>query len=278
LAQDFYWFNPAKLPNPIEWVNVRKIRVTDAVTHVWWLSKDINKDSAVDPEGKPKPEANNQRVLQEYSDSQKKLLDTGEYNDGERPSEWNIDPKSFANENDGSIPKNFNSSEEMIEMISKTILENYTDSDDGVITPEELNGFLENFFGNLLRNMNFIEASNTASKTKYLEMCREFDELKSHPARFPRRIPEFFIKFLTPTPDEEEWTRGYMQKPIVLDIFAGSNMTGKVAEDNGRFWLAFEEDEEYLTTSQLRFLDDKEEVKEKIKDPECGLGSFSDED
>ena len=31
LAQDFYWYNPAKLPNPIEWVNVRKIRVTDAV-------------------------------------------------------------------------------------------------------------------------------------------------------------------------------------------------------------------------------------------------------
>src|SRR3990167_2817099 len=24
LAEDFYWFNPAKLPSPIEWVNKRK--------------------------------------------------------------------------------------------------------------------------------------------------------------------------------------------------------------------------------------------------------------
>jgi hypothetical protein len=39
LAEDFYWFNPAKLPSPIEWVNKRKIRAKDAVNTVWWLSK-----------------------------------------------------------------------------------------------------------------------------------------------------------------------------------------------------------------------------------------------
>jgi site-specific DNA-methyltransferase (cytosine-N4-specific) len=39
LAQDFYWFNPSKLPSPIEWVNKRKLRVKDAVNPVWWFSK-----------------------------------------------------------------------------------------------------------------------------------------------------------------------------------------------------------------------------------------------
>ena len=39
LAEDFYWFNPSKLPSPIEWVNKRKIRVKDAVNNVWWFSK-----------------------------------------------------------------------------------------------------------------------------------------------------------------------------------------------------------------------------------------------
>jgi len=39
LAEDFYWLNPAKLPSPAEWVNVRRIRVKDAIDPVWWLSK-----------------------------------------------------------------------------------------------------------------------------------------------------------------------------------------------------------------------------------------------
>lgn len=37
LAEEFFWFNPAKLPSPIEWVNKRKIRVKDAVNTVWWF-------------------------------------------------------------------------------------------------------------------------------------------------------------------------------------------------------------------------------------------------
>ena len=39
LAEEFFWFNPSKLPSPIEWVNKRKIRAKDAVNTVWWLSK-----------------------------------------------------------------------------------------------------------------------------------------------------------------------------------------------------------------------------------------------
>jgi len=39
LAEEFYWYNPAKLPSPIEWVNKRKIRAKDAVNTLWWFSK-----------------------------------------------------------------------------------------------------------------------------------------------------------------------------------------------------------------------------------------------
>ena len=39
LAEEFFWFNPAKLPSPIEWVNKRKIRAKDAVNTVWWFSR-----------------------------------------------------------------------------------------------------------------------------------------------------------------------------------------------------------------------------------------------
>jgi len=42
LAQEFYHYNPARLPAPAEWVNVRRIRVKDSVNVVWWLSKSKN--------------------------------------------------------------------------------------------------------------------------------------------------------------------------------------------------------------------------------------------
>ena len=66
--------------------------------------------------------------------------------------------------------------------------------------------------------------------------------IKTHPARFPVKLPEFFINFLTKEGD------------VVLDIFAGSNTTGEAAENLGRKWLAFENDISYLSASIFRFL------------------------
>ena len=63
LAEEFFWFNPAKLPSPIEWVNKRKIRAKDAVNTVWWFSKT------------DWPKADVTRVLAPYSDRMKKLLE-----------------------------------------------------------------------------------------------------------------------------------------------------------------------------------------------------------
>ena len=92
LAQEFYWWNPSKLPTPAEWVNVRRIRVKDGVDTVWWLCKT------------PWPRASNRRVLQPYSDSMKTLLNNG-YKPKLRPSGHDIG-KKFAVDNGASIPPN----------------------------------------------------------------------------------------------------------------------------------------------------------------------------
>jgi site-specific DNA-methyltransferase (cytosine-N4-specific) len=92
LAQDFYWWNPARLPAPAEWVNVRRIRVKDSVNTVWWLSKT------------PWPRASNRRVVQPYSESMKSMMKTG-YRAKLRPSGHDIG-EGFGKDNGGSIPPN----------------------------------------------------------------------------------------------------------------------------------------------------------------------------
>ncbi|TCM73512.1 DNA methyltransferase [Rhodovulum steppense] len=92
LCQEHYWFNPSKLPTPAEWVNVRRVRVKDAVNTVWWLSKT------------PYPKANNRRVLQPYSKSMEHLLKNG-YKAKLRPSGHDISDK-FNKDNGGSVPPN----------------------------------------------------------------------------------------------------------------------------------------------------------------------------
>lgn len=399
-AQDWYWYNKSKLPSPIEWVNVRKLRGVDAVTQIWWLASEINKEPAYTADLKdkveairslrselsdtldddelyivvkailsgtvelpepdyedteqatlsslsddekseeateqltigwvksllkatqsldeeawvaeydlssedvrdilefedsnddkyfddetidilveklspyraisifdlmlrtdkapqvyknkalravedgeevippyPKPEVDNQRnphVLKGYSEDQEELIETGEYNEGERSSGHNIGDSSFANDNEGAIPKNF------------------------------------------------IDASNTASNTHYQRMCRKFG-FDRHPARFPEAIPKKFVNLLTPDPPYDDWERGdigspgKLDRPIVLDIFGGSNWTGKVAEDAGRYWLSFERDKEYVHTSEMRFLDE-EEIKERLADEDDPLHQLRQEE
>lgn len=55
LAQECFWYNPARMPVPAEWVTVRRVRVKDSVEFVWWLSKT------------PHPKADNRKVLRPYS-------------------------------------------------------------------------------------------------------------------------------------------------------------------------------------------------------------------
>jgi site-specific DNA-methyltransferase (cytosine-N4-specific) len=95
LAEDFYWFNPAKLPSPIEWVNKRKIRAKDSVNTVWWFSKTDF------------PKADVRKVLAPYSDRMKKLIKDPEgfYTPKKRPSGHDISA-SFSKDNGGAIPSN----------------------------------------------------------------------------------------------------------------------------------------------------------------------------
>ena len=94
LCQQFICQNPARLPSPAQWVNVERIRVKDAFTHLWWMS----------PTARPK--ANNRNVLTPYSTAMKQLLSRGEYNSGKRPSEHSIGTASFLINNGGAIPPN----------------------------------------------------------------------------------------------------------------------------------------------------------------------------
>lgn len=193
LAEDFYWYNPAKLPSPIEWVNKRKIRAKDSVNTVWWLSKTEY------------PKADVTKVLAPYSERMRKLLADPEafYTPKLRPSGHDISG-SFGKDNGGAIPSNL------------------------------------------------LQISNTESNGRYVSAC-ELVGADVHPARFPSALPSFFIRFLTDPGD------------LVVDIFAGSNTTGAVAEEAGRRWVAFEERREYVIASAFRFLP-KELAGPKVED------------
>ncbi len=177
-AQDFYWYNPATIPSPAEWVNVRRIRVKSAVNLVWWLSKT------------PWPKADNRRVLKPYSADMERLVKKG-VKETVRPSGHVITGKWH--DRGGAIPPNI------------------------------------------------LEMGNNDANGSYIKACQAAG-LPVHPARFPRGLPEFFIKLCTEEGD------------TVLDPFAGSNTTGEVAEAQGRRWMAMDMVPEYVEGSRFRFL------------------------
>ena len=87
---------------------------------------------------------------------------------------------------------------------------------------------------------NLLELGNNDSNGNYLKRC-DAAGLPVHPARFPRGLPEFFIRLCSDPGD------------LVLDPFAGSNITGEAAERLGRKWVAVEMSKEYLEGSKFRF-------------------------
>lgn len=93
LAQECFWFNPAKMPMPAEWVTVRRIRIRDSVEYVWWLSKT------------PWPKANNRAVLKPYSKDMERLHQRG-LRATVRPSGHNIKSSFGKIKAEGSIPAN----------------------------------------------------------------------------------------------------------------------------------------------------------------------------
>jgi site-specific DNA-methyltransferase (cytosine-N4-specific) len=92
LAQECFWYNPAKMPMPAEWVTVRRIRIKDSVEYVWWFSKT------------PWPKASNSRVLKEYSPDMIRLNRRG-VKPTVRPS-GHVIRGSFDKVGEGAIPGN----------------------------------------------------------------------------------------------------------------------------------------------------------------------------
>lgn len=92
---------------------------------------------------------------------------------------------------------------------------------------------------------NLLQISNSESNSQYLRYCKSVG-IKGHPARFPAKLPEFFIKMLT---DENDF---------VVDIFSGSNTTGRVCESLGRRWLSIDLNLEYVASSVFRFSDSED--------------------
>jgi len=93
ICQQFIWHNPGKLPGPATWVNVKRERITDSYTHIWWYSKSEH------------PKADNRNVLTPYTAAMKNLIKTKKYNHGERPSGHKISKTGFLSDNGGSIAR-----------------------------------------------------------------------------------------------------------------------------------------------------------------------------
>lgn len=91
LCQHLICHNPARLPSPAEWVNVRRIRLKDSWTHVWWLAQTAY------------PRANNSQVLVPYGAAMKQLLRSRRYNAGKRPSGHVISKHGFLRDRGGAI-------------------------------------------------------------------------------------------------------------------------------------------------------------------------------
>ena len=165
LAQECFWYNPAKMPMPAEWVTVRKMRVKDSVEYVWWLSKT------------PWPKASNQQVLTETLSPDMHRLRRKGLRETTRPGGYKINASWAESKGKGAIPSNFIQGE-LFDIEAEP--------------PEDV-----------------LIMGNNAANDIYTLRCKA-EGLKIHPARYPRALPEFFVKLLTEEGD------------IVLDPFAGS--------------------------------------------------------
>ncbi len=149
LAQECFWYNPAKMPVPAEWVTVRRVRIRDSVEYVWWLSKT------------PHPKASNLNVLKEYSEDMIRLNRNG-VRGTIRPSGHVIRESFDTIKAGGAIPPNvteaeFDLPECMMKMGNNAANDFYTKrcKEEGIkIHPARFPALLPKFFIKLLTDPN----------------------------------------------------------------------------------------------------------------------------
>ena len=84
-----------------------------------------------------------------------------------------------------------------------------------------------------------IEIANTSSTDIFTKECKRRGI--SHPARFPKKLAEFFI------------LAGSNEGDIVLDPFSGSGTTCIVAHQHHRKWIGIDANQDYIEISNIRF-------------------------
>lgn len=92
-----------------------------------------------------------------------------------------------------------------------------------------------------------IEIANTSSNDTFFKQCKELGI--THPARFPIKLAEFFIK------------AGSNENDVVLDPFSGSGTTCVAADGLGRHWIGIDANKDFCQLSQNRI-----EVERKQRD------------
>jgi len=193
LCQEFIVHNPARVPGPAQWVNIERIRVKDSFTRIWWLSPS------------ERPKADNRNVLQEYSRSMKKLLATGKYNEGMRPSEHDINGKSFLKNNGGAIPPNVIT---VANTSSSDPYQNFCKQNGIELHPARMPSPLAEFFINFLTDsgdtvLDPFAGSNTTGQMaeklnrKWISIEANNEYIKGSIARFANqgRLPKLRLSF-----------------------------------------------------------------------------------
>ncbi len=84
--------------------------------------------------------------------------------------------------------------------------------------------------------------SNTGSKPSYKKL---YPQGVKHPARFPERLAEFFIK------------AGSNEGDCVLDPFIGSGTTAVVADRLNRNWIGIELSKDYVQLAKIRIKEER---------------------
>lgn len=116
LAQESFWYNPAKMPVPAQWVTIKRVRVKDSVEYLFWFSKG------------PHPKADNRKVLKPYSKDMLRLAAKG-VKTTVRPSGHNINESFDKIHNGGSIPPNVideDTPTDLLKMGNNSANDNYT--------------------------------------------------------------------------------------------------------------------------------------------------------
>ena len=171
LAQECFWYNPAKMPMPAEWVTVRRIRIRDSVEYVWWLSKT------------PWPKANNRNVLKEYSTDMIRLNRNG-LRGTVRPSGHVIRQSFKGIDAGGSIPSNVTEAsfpevpEAMLAMGNNSANDEYTTrcKDAGIkIHPARFPALLPKFFIKMLTEPGDLVLDPFAGSNTTGAVCEELD-------------------------------------------------------------------------------------------------------